>query len=204
MPFQSVPNTIEVTTHGVCNSQPVVNTFYFATLANYSAQEVEDIAVAVWDWWAADMNDIYPIAFLLSSVKARGLENENDFEFVHAPGTIAGTIASNPTPSNVCFCVSRRSALTGRSARGRVYIGPIAIGSLQTDENLVSSTWAASLVTALNLLHTTVGPTLSMEEVIVSRYNAGAQRAVGVTFDVVNYTNVDLRVDSQRGRLPIL
>jgi hypothetical protein len=156
----------------------------------------------MYDWWVAEMADGMPVAFFLHTVTARGLEFQNDIEYTYAPGNAFGTVASNPCPSNVAYAVSRRSGLTGRSARGRVFIGPMAVASLQTDENLVLAVWSQGTVDALNEIKTL--PRIlaqNLEEVIVSRFNNNAPRATGITFPVTTYVATDLRVDSQRGRL---
>jgi len=202
MAFQSVPNTIELTFHCICNSEPVVNTFYFLAPAGYEESSVQALAEEGWAWWATEMPAKMPVAFYLNQAIARGLENENDSVYTYEDSDVFGTIASNPTPSNVAYCVSRRSAYTGRSARGRVFIGPLAVSVLQADENLVTSVWSGNLVDSLNTLRTTIHGILTLTEVIVSRYANKARRTVGVTFPVVNYVATDLRVDSQRARLP--
>jgi hypothetical protein len=164
-------------------------------------QDVEDLTIAVYDNWAGLITPHMPIAYILNGATGRGLEFQNDVEYEHTPGAVAGQSATNPTPSNVCIAIKRSSSFTGRSARGRVYVGPIPVGHLQTDENFVGATWVANIIAGLQDMRDDMSA-IGWQEVIVSRYSNNVKRAVGVTFAVVNYDNVDLRVDSRRDRLP--
>lgn len=202
MAFQSVPETAEVVINAICNNQAVTNTFYARKPGGYTLSDVEALAQAAHAVYSADMLDVMAIAYILNGATARGLEFENDVEFEYLPGVEAGVVASNPLPNNCVFCVKRSSAFTGRSARGRVFIGGLTQSQLGTDENFLLSSVAASIVTALNGMRTAFSAA-GWTEVIVSRYHAGVKRSFGVTFTVIGYNNVDLRIDSQRNRLPL-
>lgn len=201
MAFQSVPETAEVVIRAVCNNVDVTNTFYGRKTGGYTLSDVQALTIAVYDNWAGLIAPHMPVAYILNGATGRGLELLNDVEYIHTPGAVAGQSATNPTPNNVCLAIKRSSSFTGRSARGRVYVGPIPVGHLATDENFVGATWAANIVAGLEDMRDDMSAA-GWQEVIVSRYSSGVKRATGVTFAVVSYNNTDLRVDSRRDRLP--
>ncbi len=201
MAFQSVPETFELIVQYVCNNVQMVNTFYASKSGGYNSSDLSDACEVMFDLWEGEMLPQFPVAYILTSVAARGLEDENDIEALYNPTDVGGSVGSNPTPNNVAFVVSRRSGLTGRSARGRVYLGPLPQANLQTDENFYSATQAALMVDGLNTIKVNLA-VIGLTEVIVSRYSDGVKRATGVTFAVSEYAFTDLRVDSRRDRLP--
>ena len=102
-----------------------------------------------------------------------------------------GEIVQDSLPGSVAFCVSLRSALAGRRFRGRKYFSGLGEGDVTANEFL--STRAADLVTAVEDLRAGLA-TLGNPMSIFS--------PTGLTLvPVINVTAVDLRVDSQRGRL---
>ena len=201
MVFQSVPETAEVVMRMVCNNAPVTNTFYARKTGGYDLTSLTTLVVAVYTNFITSILPYLPIALLCDGATGRGLQFINDVEYVHSPGVVAGAAATNPTPSNVALAFKRTSGLTGRSARGRVYIGPLPTGALTTDENYVSSAVAANLLGGLDEMRIEIAAQ-GWIEVIVSRYTGGTKRPTGVTFPVVDYSYSNLRVDSRRDRLP--
>ena len=125
MAFQSVPDTIGVVVRITCNNQPITNTYYVEKPGGYTSTDVLTAAVTAYEWWELQMAPLMPVAAFMTGVEARGLALENDTVVEYAPANVFGTVASNPLPSNVAFCVKRTSAFSGRSARGRVYIAPL-------------------------------------------------------------------------------
>jgi hypothetical protein len=104
-------------------------------------------------------------------------------------------------PLNVTLAIKRISGLTGRSARGRIFWSVIPISGMQLDRNYVTQAWRDDAVAACNGL-SVLGIGAGWLPVIVSRFSGGAKRPTGVTFPLTAYTTTDLRVDSQRNRLP--
>lgn len=201
MAFQSVPNTAGIVIRGVLNGVTITNTFYARRDAGYTLADLTDLAGAVDDWWNANALPLLSSSYTYSLTEVTGLENENDFQAQSAIGAGAGGRAVEPLSNALAMAFKRSSGLTGRTARGRVYIGGMDVNELSSDENQVNVAYLNSWRDVLDLLRTII-EVLGWVEVIVSRYVNGAKRATAVTFDVAGYTYTDAFLDTQRGRRP--
>jgi len=101
-------------------------------------------------------------------------------------------------PGNVALAVSFRTGLAGRSNRGRNYIP--GVPRPWVAGNTVAGVWAGYLTTAYDSLITELVAS-EFTWVVVSRFTAGAVRALGVTNPIINSLVTDLAVDSMRRRL---
>jgi hypothetical protein len=77
----------------------------------------------------------------LVAVALRDLRAANQAEFIGTGAAVVGTAAGFPLPNEVALCVTLRTALAGRSFRGRVYLGGFGV---------VSSDAAGQIATGLN------------------------------------------------------
>jgi len=112
----------------------------------------------------------------------------------------AGSNSATNLPSNVTFCISKRTGLAGRSFRGRNYIPGIP-ENVRSSPNSLLTTYVTSLVAAwetVNLAAVDDG----WVPVVVSRFSGGAPRTVAVVTPATAFIAVDNTLDSQRRRLP--
>jgi hypothetical protein len=73
--------------------------------------------------FTANMAAMYTPDTILQNVSIRDLRTPNNFEFVGAGAEVAGdTVGGTPLPRQVAFVISLRTALAGRSFRGRIYL----------------------------------------------------------------------------------
>ncbi len=79
-------------------------------------------AIAASAEWA-DLHPFLCIATELNAIEIKDLRLANAGGFLSDAATIIGTSAADALPEGVAFCVSLRTAQTGRSFRGRVYLG---------------------------------------------------------------------------------
>lgn len=103
----------------------------------------------------------------------------------------AGQLVQDSEPGSVAFCVSLRTALAGRTTRGRKYYSGLAVGDVTG--NMFDATRAGVLVAAVNSLISDLNGNLTP----LSIFSRTALTLVPVTAA----TQVDLAVDSQRRRL---
>lgn len=104
---------------------------------------------------------------------------------------IPGISGGDPLPASIALVVSLRTALRGRSYRGRVYTGP----HIESD-NSVAGAPSAALLTAESLqwtAHLTALVATGVSLVVASYLHATAQDVTSVS--------VDSRWDTQRRRL---
>lgn len=103
----------------------------------------------------------------------------------------AGGLGVGSLPGSVAFCVSLRTALSGRRFRGRKYFSGLAESDVTG--NFLSPTRGAAIVTACEDLKDALNS---------AGYPLAVFSPTGVTLtDVVTCTATDYKVDSQRGRL---
>jgi len=111
-----------------------------------------------------------------------------------------------PLPSNVSLSISFRTALRGRSFRGRNYVVGLAVDD-QLDQNSIKPTVMSAWVdayTELIALASGAGATW----IVASRFSGvdgdghPVPRAAGVTTPITNVVATDNTIDSQRRRLP--
>lgn len=201
MAFQSVPNTAEAVVNMTLLQIPAVMTFYAAYASGYGEAELDALAANMNQWAVTRLKPALSNQNSYDGVTVRGLENINDILSINTSGAGAGGAAGGDAmPNSAALAVTRYTAYTGRSARGRVFF-PLRIANMNTDRNYVLAASADDIVTWLEEVSGYMA-TGQGDEVIVSRFANGTKRATGITFPVVGYRYSDLRVDSQRGRLP--
>lgn len=205
MAFQSVPETAQIDHIFTMNGVTVQNVHYARLPGGYSQADLQAVADAVdlvFDLsYKNDMTD--EVAYVRTEV--RGLEFENDVTAETNTSAGVGTLVGTVSPNQVTFSVKKSSGLTGRSARGRTYwIGIPRTVLDATNENLITVAYADALVANLDAMRNTLNSVGLWKAVLVSRFSDGVKRPFGVTFDWNTNSFVDLRVDTLRGRLPVL
>lgn len=200
MTFQSVPDCAEAVIHGTFGGKNIANVLGFHMIGGYDLTAIELLAdivdQAVGDFYLDLMHD--QCAYIGTLV--RGLTDENDLQAVDSDNAGNGTLGAAPMPANVSSCITLRSGLTGRSARGRFYAFPTNAG--QTDGiNTFSATYIANLEDFLNAIKS-VAAAVDWDLSILSRFHNNEARPVGIPFKVVTIAARNRTMDSQRGRLP--
>lgn len=201
MAFIPVFNTAQIEIRAANQGVPVENTWYAEKVTPWTQSSLDDLTAAVANAVGAGWLAQLPSTWVGTEVYAKDLTapiafQSTDVTIAGMPGLATGT----PLPNNVTLAIARRSGLTGRSARGRIFWMGMTQLFLDTNENFVSSGTAGVLVAnceEVDIAIATVGAT----SVIVSRFTGGAARVVGETFPVADWIVTDLRVDTMRERL---
>jgi hypothetical protein len=202
MAFVPTPNVIQVEIRASvsgerCENRVMIDVFHEPTLADMTS-----IANIFSTFLAASWIPLLPSTTVITELYLKSLHAQNAPEatFPLPAGSYTGTASSVALPNNVSFCVSLRSNMTGRSARGRLFW--LSLPELAVVGNTVDSTYAANVRSAVQQID--VGMTAAgYEWVIVSYRTNNAPRVGGpIYFSVNSVTTVDLTVDSQRRRLP--
>lgn len=132
----------------------------------------------------------------LVRVRARALNPLNGPEGQAIPSSsVDGTAPGDALPNNVSFAVKKRTALSGRMNRGRLY-WPGLTASMLSGANEVIAGFASDIVDFCNTLSADVGIAVPGGPEVVYH------RSLGTGTDVTTYTYTDLFLDSQRRRLP--
>lgn len=202
MPFVPAPNIVSVELRSTLSGVPVenrlhVNVFHTPVVADMNAI-AGALATAINADWIADL----PTTWVMNEIFIRSQEIQNGPQatYPQSPTLFTGTHGSPQLPNSNTLCVSLRSTSAGRSARGRFYWQ--ALCEDQVTDNFVLSTPAGNILNDVISLNTAING-LGYQWQIVSYIANGAPRVGGpVYFPIAALTLVDLRVDSQRGRMP--
>jgi len=203
MAFQKVVDCVEIDMIYTYNSVPAQNVFYARLVGGYSQAQIQTLADAVDGAWAATFPGDQPVEVSYVRTEVRGLAVPNDITAQSVVSAGPGTHTGNALPSQVTFSIKKTSGLTGRSARGRTYWIGIPDNELEgADENFVKAAYAAQMVADIDFIRSTIEGTGAWEAVLVSRWFENVKRSEGEVFPWTGTTNVDLRVDTNRSRLP--
>jgi hypothetical protein len=184
------------------DGQEVKNVIHFGQTAPISTGTLQQLAEDCEGWWRTFLRILQVSTLTLPSITIRdlGATPENPiFRIVGAPQ--AGTQAPPGAPNSVTIVLSMRTALAGRSFRGRIY--HLGLPNAQIAVNAVQPTHVTALIAAYaELLNFPVGPgETPWVPGVLSYYSGGALRPTPVFTPAVVFTS-DGVIDSQRRRLP--
>lgn len=203
MAFQPVVNAASINMIYTLNGITVQNVFYALHTGPYLLSNLQSLANNVDLAWAGSFAPDQPIEVAYIKTEVRGLTLENDLVAESSASAGLGTHIGAALPNNVSFAIKKISGLTGRSARGRTYwVGVPRTELNSADENLLKSSYAGTIVTDIDLIRIAIDGVGLWSAVLVSRFANKVKRPTGVTFPWIGTVNVDLRVDTQRSRLP--
>jgi len=201
MALPVVPATVKASLFYTMNGQPAMNRIHIGTAATLPSEAIcAAFAADIADWWNNNCRALVPTTMELRQVQCQSIAETNGPQATFSSGLpLAGTLGQPSVPNNVSFCISLRSGLTGRSARGRWFWAGLTEGQLTG--NNVDAGPAASIVAAIDALLNSIAA-LGGTPVIVSYNSGGGPRPGGpVKFVINDALAVDTIVDSQRGRL---
>jgi hypothetical protein len=198
MAYQPVPNVAQCQIFGVVDGQVTINDLYFEISGGgITPINLSSIATALSVWGVGSLAPLLSDDWTMERVIATDLTTATGPR-VDIGGTAPGGVSGEALPNNVAACVSLRTALRGRSARGRNYVPGIP-SSLCT-LNTLDPTFVSDLVTAYNGLVGAGTFLAGWELVVVSRQTAGALRPTGLAIPVVSALMTTDRVRSMRSR----
>ena len=163
------------------------------------AAVIQDTADEVGGWVLSTLlpNLSNNVQFLM--VEAKNLSIlDGGVAVYNAPSGSFGGIGDGSAPNNVSYCISLRTARSGRSYRGRFYVAGVPKNKITGDT--IEANWTNDLLAALNGL---IALLTSLDKllVIVSRIQDHIVLGVAVATPVETASVTDFVVDSQRRRL---
>lgn len=197
MAFQAVPNTIGVNVRGTANGKPVENTFYYKYVTPLIGSAMCALAADFATQIAADWLAQLPANVGITSIFIRDLASEFAEQCEYGFSALVGTASGEALPSLNTVAVARKSGLTGRSARGRIYWLGLSEG--QVANSTIDSGVLTAIAAALNGFDA-VAVAASLVPVTVSRWADGVKRATGITFPTNPWVVNDVYVDTRRSR----
>lgn len=200
MPFQSVPNTAELVIHGDIGGQGIANVIGFQYAGSYVQGNIDALAILADSIIGTDYLPLVSSGVNYTSCEVRGLNSITDLSGSANAGAGPGSAVGTGIPANNTFCVTLRSANTGRSARGRFYAWP-TVAQNYSAPSILLATYGNDLVSMLLSLKTSAA-SIGWFMVVISRFSLGVKRPVGVVFPIASIAYRNLIGDSQRHRLP--
>lgn len=192
-----VPNGIKVEWNAIQNGVPVVNRVFVTQSGTVTSADLDDVlieALAFYNVFKAAQD----ASCVLQNITATDVSVANGTQTILPVTTNnTGTGTGGPMAANAATVVSLRTNFTGRSFRGRFYLGGQALANQQDAQNIKASTaavmagWFEDFIDALNAINKTL--------VVVSNYASGVVRVVALATEIISVI-VDTKIDSQRRR----
>ena len=202
MPFQPATEIAEVEIRMVLQGVPVENVLHFVSLTGfpYDAGTIQNLAQSALANWTTHVLPVQSTALSLNSVLAKDLSAEIAPMFEAFPLVpVTGSLTGPALPNQSALVLTKRSGLTGRSARGRLY--HCGFTEDQIGGNFVLDAYADAVNNAYADFVQAMGDD-DHQMVILSRWQDGVLRPDGQAFNMISIGLRNNRVDSQRRRMP--
>lgn len=160
-----------------------------------------ELGAALVNWYDTNMKTLQTAGHVLSRIKLRDLTEEDSYAVDYSTGLpIAGTRAGNSMPANTAWCVKLSTGFAGRSKRGRIY--HFGFAEADVSGNFIDVSYAASVLSAFRQLPIDLAGDDYFEWGVLSRQQDGAPLLSGIFYPISSIVYTDLRIDTQRKRLP--
>lgn len=202
MPFVAAPNIVQVEMRYTLDAQKCENRIMVNVLHEPTVADMTAIASNVSNALITEWLPLLPNTLVYTELFCRSMHVQNgpqaSFPITPAQGT--GTNIGSALPNSNTLCVSLRSNLAGRSARGRLYwpalMETVVVG------NTVDTAHVTAITNAVRAIDVNLTAAGFLWE-IVSFFSNKVPRPGGpVYFEVSDILVVDRIVDSMRRRLP--
>ena len=155
------------------------------------------VATQLEAWANAFLDLTYSLNATINAITVYDLREEDGPVYTNSV-SIAGTRTGNIGNGSSAMCLTARTLKRGRSFRGRVYIPCLS------DDDVANNAIAAAVLTAgenaMNALSTQLNP-LGWADVVLSRIEDGASRALGVATVITDWEARNNVVTTQRRRI---
>lgn len=199
MPFQPTDDVASCELRYTWQGENVENRLHFFR-DGFTPADLLTLATECYTSWASYFSPITSNTVTLREAYATDLRTEDGPTATYAPGTlVTGINVNESVTNNTALCLSLRTALRGRSRRGRFYT--VGLTENVVANNRVSEAARTAWVQALTDLQIAV-ELVGWQLVVLSRVSGGVPRPVASSATVTQILTVDDVVDSQRRRLP--
>lgn len=200
MPFQPVPQAVQMDVRYIWDSQQVQNSFNFRVPSDVSSGDCIPIGLGVINAFSSNCIALTATNCRLIGTHFTDLSAADGFSRdVPALPNVPGGSATASLPNNVTQAIHLSTEVRGKSGSGRFYPPGIVEGVV--DGNQVQSIWGEAWIGFIDDVRS-VALDNGWELVVVSRYANKVKRETGVTYSVTGFSVRDNIVDSQRRRLP--
>lgn len=164
MAAQPIPNTIQVRLGFQLNDIDwAQNVLHYLVPSGYTVDQsaADAIAAFVSGAWtqAGGIQDEVSNQVKLASVGVRDIREQSQPEFVSGL-EVVGASSVAMVPKQCCVVATLRTALAGRSYRGRIYWGGFVVAAIPLDGSIKTAIQTAVELTTSTLMSTTIGSDL--------------------------------------------
>lgn len=198
MAFQAVPRGVKIELNAVQNDVPIVNVWYAQLAGAPTDADLLAISEAVETWWHDNLKPSQHGTYVVQNITVTDVSIASGHQHINASiFEPMGGAGDDAAAANAAAVISWRTAATGRSFRGRTYIGGLPQAALVDAQHLTTAAASAYNLAGANLVDAleAVGATL----VVVSRIALGVVRIIAVATEIIAWVT-DNRIDSQRRR----
>lgn len=203
MAFQRVPNTVEVVVEYDIGGEPIFNTYHAEAPAGYDQTMLDGLVLTLESGPVLSLLADQSIHCVYKKTSARGLDQLNDITAETSAAAANGGRAVQGLPAYNCFVVQRLSGLTGRNARGRVFVPGLDVGMLEPgtpNVGILIQSFADAYNSHIDGFRVAIEGIGLWNAVIVSRWLNNSKRAEGVTFQWNTTAYQDRIIDVRRSR----
>jgi len=204
MAFIPLDNAVKCVLDGTAlNNEPFAYVWHFTTsnAAGWSTAQRLKLGGMVISELALPLATYMTTGFKFDKVVVTTMESLPQSQSIITDDMPAvGGIDSPSLPANISICITSRTDKIGRSYRGRTFI--TGMSESDVSGNYVSQVKADALVGVFNDALDAFLADGDFRPVVASFYSNKQPRTAGVATPINGYDVVDLRVDSQRRRLP--
>lgn len=169
-----IPNCIEVRLLWIINGQGAVNVLHATAPAGTVVNQAlaNTLGAAIKTAFTTNLGTLMSGGSALARVGLRDLRTANQTEFLDTGAVTGGTGTGDPLPGSVAACATLRTALSGKSFRGRVYIGGFneTVNDSSGAASGASSTALVSFISAIQSAMTTSSLTMAVASRPAERY----------------------------------
>lgn len=186
-----IPHTIEVVVKGTHVGNEFNSVFHYYTPGSISVAQAQTIAIGFRDNVLTSYRNCLNVSYNATVVHVKDLSVANGAVYdLLLVGPYPGGRTGNDLPGNVAIVASWHTSLSGRSFRGRTYLGPLAESDVSGDTIAAGLSSAIAAFIAAIIGYRPLGTLLFS---IASRHLLGINQVFSGTLDAI--------IDSQRRRL---
>lgn len=176
-----VEATVEQTKGGI----DVVNVFHFQfddAGGVLSLAQATTINGWIVDFYTA-LEGFYSTAWALNRINIKDWNADTNPSYEFLPTTVVGTNANQQLAPNLAMVLTKRTIFSGKSFRGRLYLGPFTEADNTLDGRISSELRDAAEAAGQVLIDDSSG---TFEWSVVSQFTAGAERPSAVVSPITS------------------
>jgi len=199
LPFIPFADCAEAVCQGVMAGQAAYLTLAFNKPGGYVGTDLQDLADGIAGWLVAELAPLQQAGITWLAVKVTDLTTVSSPVVVSTVGLpVNGGVGGAALTNQACMVVSFKTALRGRSFRGRNYVPSLPPADLASTTEWAPTPIANFAEAYVDLAETFV-PTGNVH-VVLSRFNSSVRRTVGVFTTVTAYV-ARAPIGTQRRRI---